>query len=247
MELNDKIRNRRLRLGLSLEDVGKAVGVSKGTVFKWENGDIANMRRDKIAKLAKALKTTPAYLMDWDDSAFNAAYANTLFFETIYAIPLIRDLEKCCNYFDKPFEPIVSHYFSEDYFSSLIYLIEFSSLKGNDKLFYENHFNCGSLEQVFLQVLNKPLSDSLTCFSREEINLILTFRMLPDNQKDAIRLLCGLNNSSSKSNTPLPKSTKKSTSLPLAARGAGDTAIDIPATLTLADEAVADESASESK
>jgi len=67
MELKDKIRNRRLALGLTLEEVGEMVGVGKSTVRKWETGDIANMRRDKIAKLAEALKVTPAYLMDWDE------------------------------------------------------------------------------------------------------------------------------------------------------------------------------------
>ena len=67
MELNDKIRNRRLALGLTLEEVGEMVGVGKSTVRKWETGDIANMRRDKIAKLAEALQTTPAYLMGWEE------------------------------------------------------------------------------------------------------------------------------------------------------------------------------------
>ena len=63
------IRERRLELGLTLEEVGNAVGVSKSTVLKWENGNIANMRRDKIAKLAKALYVTPAYLMGWEEEA----------------------------------------------------------------------------------------------------------------------------------------------------------------------------------
>ena len=67
MELKDKIRNRRLALGLTLEEVGEMVGVGKSTVRKWETGDIANMRRDKIAKLAEALRTTPAYLMGWEE------------------------------------------------------------------------------------------------------------------------------------------------------------------------------------
>lgn len=35
--------------------------------MRWENGDIENMRADKIAKLAKALNTTPVYLMGWTD------------------------------------------------------------------------------------------------------------------------------------------------------------------------------------
>ena len=68
MEMGDKIRTRRLGLGLTLEDVGNAVGVGKSTVRKWESGDIKNMRRDKIASLASILQTTPAYLMGWDDA-----------------------------------------------------------------------------------------------------------------------------------------------------------------------------------
>ena len=67
MEFNDKIYHLRKRHNLTLEDVAKVVGVSKSTVKKWETGAIANMRRDKIALLAKALHTTPGYLMGWED------------------------------------------------------------------------------------------------------------------------------------------------------------------------------------
>lgn len=66
MEFNEKIKALREGLGLTLEQVGNAVGVGKSTVRKWETGDIANMRRDKIAKLAEALHTSPAYLMGWE-------------------------------------------------------------------------------------------------------------------------------------------------------------------------------------
>lgn len=68
MELNEKIRALRLERGMTLEEVGNLVGVGKSTVRKWESGDIANMRRDKIAKLAVALGTSPAYLMGWEET-----------------------------------------------------------------------------------------------------------------------------------------------------------------------------------
>ena len=68
LDFSEKIRALRLEQGLTLEDVGKLVGVGKSTVRKWETGAIANMRRDKIAKLASALHTTPGYLMGWDDA-----------------------------------------------------------------------------------------------------------------------------------------------------------------------------------
>ena len=67
LTLGEKIKILREEQGLTLEQVGDAVGVGKSTVRKWENGIIANMRRDKIASLAKVLNTTPAYLMGWKD------------------------------------------------------------------------------------------------------------------------------------------------------------------------------------
>lgn len=62
-----KIKELRQERGLTLEQVANVVGVGKSTVRKWETGMIANMRRDKIAALAQALGTTPAYLMGWED------------------------------------------------------------------------------------------------------------------------------------------------------------------------------------
>ena len=67
MSLSQKIKYHRQKLGLTLEELGNKVGVSKSTVRKWETGMIANMRRDKIAKLAQALNVSPAYLMGWTD------------------------------------------------------------------------------------------------------------------------------------------------------------------------------------
>lgn len=62
-----RIKSLRQERGLTLEQVAAVVGVGKSTVRKWETGMIANMRRDKIADLAKALGTTPAYLMGWEE------------------------------------------------------------------------------------------------------------------------------------------------------------------------------------
>lgn len=62
-----RIKALRQEKGLTLEQVADVVGVGKSTVRKWETGMIANMRRDKIADLAKALGTTPAYLMGWNE------------------------------------------------------------------------------------------------------------------------------------------------------------------------------------
>lgn len=64
-DMAQKIKELRVANNMTLEQVADIVGVGKSTVRKWETGMIANMRRDKIAALAKALHTTPEYLMGW--------------------------------------------------------------------------------------------------------------------------------------------------------------------------------------
>ena len=71
MDLGEKIKDLRTRNDLTLEELGNIIGVGKSTIRKWENGTIANMRRDKIKKVADALGTTPAYLMGWEDETIN--------------------------------------------------------------------------------------------------------------------------------------------------------------------------------
>lgn len=68
-EIKDIIKNRREELGLTLTDVADYVGVSVSTIMRWENGDIANMKRDKIVKLSKALEISPAVIMGWSETA----------------------------------------------------------------------------------------------------------------------------------------------------------------------------------
>ena len=72
MNVGKLILKRRTELGLTLEEVGKAVGVSKSTVKKWEDGYISNMKRDKIAQLAAVLQVNPVSFIteeEWDKAA----------------------------------------------------------------------------------------------------------------------------------------------------------------------------------
>lgn len=65
MDFKDRIKARRLELGMTLDDVAKLVGVSNPTISRWESGAIVNQRRDKIELLAKALHLSPGELMGW--------------------------------------------------------------------------------------------------------------------------------------------------------------------------------------
>lgn len=68
MDMGQKIKFLREQKNMTLEELGNKVGVGKSTVRKWETGMIANMRRDKILKIAQALDTTPSYLMGWENN-----------------------------------------------------------------------------------------------------------------------------------------------------------------------------------
>lgn len=67
MNLGDRIKKRRSQLNMTLDDVGKLVGVTRATIQRYENGNIINIPSDKIELIAKALRTTPSYLMGWEE------------------------------------------------------------------------------------------------------------------------------------------------------------------------------------
>jgi len=61
--MDKPLKERRKQLKMTLEEVAEIVGVGRSTVRKWENGDIENIGRSNIVKLAKALRVTPYYIM----------------------------------------------------------------------------------------------------------------------------------------------------------------------------------------
>lgn len=71
MTINENIRKLRAERGLTLESLGKAVGVSKQTIQRYENGQISTIPYDKILSLASALNVTPGYLMGWEEPEEN--------------------------------------------------------------------------------------------------------------------------------------------------------------------------------
>lgn len=61
-----RIRKLREKQGLSLEDLGKAIGTTRQNIFKYESGDIANIPYDKLKKIAETLNTDPWYILGWE-------------------------------------------------------------------------------------------------------------------------------------------------------------------------------------
>ena len=64
-EIMNRIKTRSEDLSMSYQTLSDKVGISKSTLQRYETGFIKNMPIDKIEDIAKALCTTPAYLMGW--------------------------------------------------------------------------------------------------------------------------------------------------------------------------------------
>ena len=96
-EIARKIYSRRKELGLTLEEVGQAVGVGKSTVRKWENGMIKNMGRDKIAALARVLQINPVELVPGPEGT----HAGTLSAEDLDALEALHQDPQLRMLFDR--------------------------------------------------------------------------------------------------------------------------------------------------
>lgn len=70
MDIAARIKSRRLEIGISVDDVAEALSVNRATVYRYESKDIEKMPITIVQPLAKVLKTTPAYLMGWEDDAY---------------------------------------------------------------------------------------------------------------------------------------------------------------------------------
>ena len=66
MGIGDRIKQRRIELGMSQQELATAMGyTSKSTINKIELGK-NDVSQSKVVKFSKVLNTTPSYLMDWD-------------------------------------------------------------------------------------------------------------------------------------------------------------------------------------
>lgn len=61
--ITDRIKKRRLELGMSYQELADKTGLSKSTLQRYETGAISNIPLGKLKILAKALKTSPLYII----------------------------------------------------------------------------------------------------------------------------------------------------------------------------------------
>ena len=65
----ERMQERRKQLGISADTLAQHLGVSRSTIFRYENGDIEKIPANLLPDIAKYLKTSEAFLMGWEDSS----------------------------------------------------------------------------------------------------------------------------------------------------------------------------------
>ena len=65
--VGDKIKERRIELGMTQEELGNKVGVQRAAINKYEKNIVENIKRSTQEKLAEALGLSPAELFYSED------------------------------------------------------------------------------------------------------------------------------------------------------------------------------------
>ena len=93
MTVGDRIRKLRKEKGISVDKLAELIGKDRATVYRYESQDIEKMPTSVLEPLAKALGTTPAYLMGWKETENKSNdNLNLLPKENIYMRPLFNSV-----------------------------------------------------------------------------------------------------------------------------------------------------------
>ena len=68
MNIGERIKKRRLELGLSVDDIAEKLEKNRATIYRYESSAIESMPVSVLAPLAETLRTTPGYLMGWGEA-----------------------------------------------------------------------------------------------------------------------------------------------------------------------------------
>lgn len=94
--LQERIKERRTNLGLTLLEIAEQLNVKEATVQRYESGEIKNIKHETIVELAKILKCSPQYLMGWTEQIHdinnNADYELQEYLEELKNRPEMRML-----------------------------------------------------------------------------------------------------------------------------------------------------------
>ena len=70
MIVGKRIKQRRKELNMSADKLASILGKDRSTIYRYEKGDIENLPLDILEPVAKALQTTPQFLMGWEEDLY---------------------------------------------------------------------------------------------------------------------------------------------------------------------------------
>ena len=68
LDIGYRIRKSRQRIGMSMKELGKRVGMSESNISRYEKGELS-LGLNKVKDFADVLGVTSEYICGWDDNA----------------------------------------------------------------------------------------------------------------------------------------------------------------------------------
>lgn len=66
-KLRERLYERRIELGLTLDELSEGSGISKSTLSRYETGEIKDLKMNNVYNLADFLKVSVVWLLGWSD------------------------------------------------------------------------------------------------------------------------------------------------------------------------------------
>lgn len=107
MDIGKMIKNRRIELNLSQQELADKIGVSKSAISRYESGEIGNMGLDKAQAISKALLIDPLILLGIESGKKlePVDLSNTINIPVVGRIPAgipVEAIEDVVEYIDIP-------------------------------------------------------------------------------------------------------------------------------------------------
>ena len=107
MTTGERIKELRLKNGMTMEELAKKIGLQKAAIYKYEAGLVVNLKRDIIEKLATIFGVSPSYIMCLEDDMQPTLPKNIIPMPEMKKIPLVGSI--ACG------QPILAEEHIEEY------------------------------------------------------------------------------------------------------------------------------------
>ena len=191
MNIGSRIKSAREAKQMTQEELGRACGTTKQTIFKYENGIITNIPLDRLETIASVLDTSPANLMGWESNAgsiLEELPSNMLPFRESYQAPILGSIpagypalaiEEIEGYASIPYADVENYFFLRVQGDSMI-----NAGIRNDDLVLIRKQSCAEDGQIVAARVNGDEA-TLKRYKRQGDTVLL----LPENPAYELRII----------------------------------------------------------